>query len=41
VIIPSHADQVLVVEGLCLVLCCLSYPCWWFDLQNQFWMLVK
>jgi hypothetical protein len=27
---------VLVIEASCLVLQCLSYPCHWFDLQNQF-----
>jgi hypothetical protein len=36
IITPSHADRVLVVEALCLVLQRLSYPCRWFDLQNQF-----
>ena len=36
IIIPSHADRVLVIEALCLVLRRLSYPCRWFDLQNQF-----
>ncbi len=36
IITPHHADRVLVVEALCLVLHRLSYPCCWFDLQNQF-----
>lgn len=36
IITPSHTDQVLVEEGLCLVLHFLSYQCHWFDLQNQF-----
>jgi hypothetical protein len=36
IIIPSHADQVLVIGALCLVLQRLSYPCHWFDLENQF-----
>ena len=36
IITPSHGDRVLVVEGICLVLRRLSYPCRWFDLQNQF-----
>jgi hypothetical protein len=36
IITPEHKDRVLVVEGLCLVLRRLSYPCRWFDLQYQF-----
>jgi len=35
-ITPIHADRVLIVEAICLILCRLSYPCRWFDLQNQF-----
>ncbi len=36
IITPNHKDSVLIVEALCLVLCRLSYPCRWFDLQNHF-----
>jgi len=36
IITPTHGDHVLVVEGTCLVLRHLSYPCRWFDLQNPF-----
>jgi hypothetical protein len=32
IINPSHGDRVPVVEGICLVLRRLSYPCHWFDL---------
>ena len=35
-ITPFHADRVLIVEAICLILRRLSYPCRWFDLQNQF-----
>ncbi len=36
IIVPTHADRVLIVEAICLILHHLSYPCRWFDLQNQF-----
>ena len=36
IITPIHADRVLSVEAVCLVLRRMSYPCRWFDLQNQF-----
>ena len=36
IIVPTHADRVLIVEAICLLFCPLSYPCHWFDLQNQF-----
>jgi hypothetical protein len=36
IIMPQHKDHVLAVEGLCLVLWHLSYPCHWFNLQYQF-----
>jgi hypothetical protein len=35
IIVPSHADRVLIVEAICCILHHLSYPCHWFDLQNQ------
>jgi hypothetical protein len=36
IIVPTHADRVLIVEAICLIFRRLSYPCRWFDLQNQF-----
>jgi hypothetical protein len=36
IIVPTHADRVLIVEAICLLFCPLSYPYHWFDLQNQF-----
>jgi hypothetical protein len=41
IITPIHADRVLSVEAVCLVLRRMSYPCRWFDLQNQFARLVS
>jgi hypothetical protein len=30
IIALNHKDRVLIMEALCLVLICLSYPCHWF-----------
>jgi hypothetical protein len=36
IITPVHNDRVLAVEAFCLLLCRLSYPKRWIDLQKQF-----
>lgn len=41
IVTPSHADWVLVVEGLWFILHILSYLCCWFDLQIQIWMHIS